>query len=130
VARLGPVRSQSQRRYVLLIEGDADTGQSLTTLLRSMGHEVELAVDGESARKIARSACPDMIVLDLDTACCDGWSLAKEFRLQLGLQLAPIVVISGRASKEDRHRSFEAGCDYHLSKPLDLGYLENLIASC
>lgn len=124
------MRSPSQRRYVLLVEGDADTGQSLTSLLRSMGHQVELAVDGDAARSIARSACPDMIVLDLDTASCDGWTLAKEFRLQLGLQLAPIVVISRRASKEDRHRSFEAGCDYHLAKPLDLGYLENLIATC
>jgi two-component system, OmpR family, response regulator len=115
------------RRRILLVEDSPDTGQSLMSVLRSMGHEVQLAIDGASARRAARSSPVDMIVLDILLPDCTGWELAREFRVEPGLAQAPIVAISGQGSAQDKRRSFDAGCDYHLVKPLNLRYLESLL---
>lgn len=119
--------TNTRRRRILLVEDSPDTAQSLMSLLRSMGHDVQLAVDGESARRAARNSHVDMVVLDILLPDCNGWDLAKEFRGHPGLEQAPILAISGRGSAEDKRRSFDAGCDYHLVKPLNLRYLENLL---
>jgi DNA-binding response OmpR family regulator len=121
-----PARSAVRR--ILLIEDKPDTAQSLLSLLRSMGHMVELAINGEAAREIARRSTVDMVLLDVLLPDCNGWDLAREFRGELGLQIAPIVALSDSASEADKRRSFDSGCDYHLVKPLNLQYLQNLIA--
>ena len=115
-------------RRILLIEDKPDTAQSLLSLLRSMGHTVELAINGEAAREIARRCQLDMVLLDVLLPDCNGWDLAREFRGELGLQIAPIVALSDSSSEADKRRSFDSGCDYHLVKPLNLQYLQNLIA--
>ena len=119
--------SSTRRRRILLVEDSPDTAQSLMSVLRSMGHDVHLAIDGASARRAARDSRVDMIMLDILLPDCSGWDLAREFRVQPGLELAPILAISGQSSAEDKRRSFDAGCDYHLSKPLNLRYLEDLL---
>lgn len=120
--------SKSVARRILLIEDKPDTAQSLLSLLRSMGHMVELAINGAAAREIARRSVVDMVLLDVLLPDCNGWDLAREFRGELGLQIAPIVALSDSASEADKRRSFDSGCDYHLVKPLNLQYLQNLIA--
>ena len=119
--------TNARRRRILLVEDSPDTAQSLMSVLRSMGHEVQLAIDGASARRAARDSRVDMILLDLLLPDCSGWDLAREFRVQPGLELAPILAISGQNSAEDKRRSFDAGCDYHLPKPLNLRYLQDLL---
>jgi DNA-binding response OmpR family regulator len=119
---------KSAARRILLIEDKPDTAQSLLSLLRNMGHLVELAINGEAAREIARRCAIDMVLLDVLLPDCNGWDLAREFRGELGLQIAPIVALSDSASEADKRRSFDSGCDYHLVKPLNLQYLQNLIA--
>ena len=121
-----PVKAAARR--ILLIEDKPDTAQSLLSLLRSMGHMVELAIDGAAAREIARRTAVDMVLLDVLLPDCNGWDLVREFRGELGLQIAPIVALSDSASEADKRRSFDSGCDYHLVKPLNLQYLQNLIA--
>lgn len=120
--------SKVAARRILLIEDKPDTAQSLLSLLRNMGHVVELAIDGAAAREIARRITVDMVLLDVLLPDCNGWDLAREFRGELGLQIAPIVALSDSASEADKRRSFDSGCDYHLVKPLNLQYLQNLIA--
>jgi two-component system CheB/CheR fusion protein len=112
-------------RRILIVEVNPDTAQSLTELLRSLGHEVELAMDGESARQAASRATPDMVILDVRLPDCDGWELAREIRSRH--QAAPIVSMS-EAGDRDKRRAFDAGCDYHLLKPLNLPYLQNLLS--
>ena len=121
-----PVKAAARR--ILLIEDKPDTAQSLLSLLRSMGHMVELAINGAAAREIARRSAVDMVLLDVLLPDCNGWDLVREFRGELGLQIAPIVALSDSASEADKRRSFDSGCDYHLVKPLNLQYLQNLIA--
>lgn len=122
------VPSKATARRILLIEDKPDTAQSLLSLLRSMGHQVELAINAEAAREIARRNEVDMVLLDVLLPDCNGWDLAREFRGELGLQIAPILALSDSASEADKRRSFDSGCDYHLVKPLNLQYLQNLIA--
>jgi DNA-binding response OmpR family regulator len=122
------VPSKATARRILLIEDKPDTAQTLLSLLRNMGHQVELAITGESAREIARRSTVDMVLLDVLLPDCNGWDLAREFRGVFGLQIEPILALCDSGSEADKRRSFDSGCDYHLVKPLNLQYLENLIA--
>lgn len=116
-------------RLILLVQGDADTGQSLSSMLSALGHEVRLAVDARRARKLASESSPDIVVMDAELPDGSGRELAREFRTRLGMLVAPIVMISRTASDADKRLSFDAGCDYHLTKPLDLRYLASLVSS-
>lgn len=120
------MKRPGKARRILVVEVNPDTAQSLTDLLRGMGHEVEVAVDGQSAREAASRATPDMILLEIRLPDCDGWDLAREIRSRH--QLAPIVSMSEAGGEHDKRRAFDAGCDYHLMKPLNLPYLQNLLS--
>jgi len=58
-----PSRDEKPRR-ILVIEGDVDTADLITSLLESVGYEVELATDGQYGLIVADSFQPDMILLD------------------------------------------------------------------
>ena len=57
----------------------------------------------------------------------DGYEVAKRIRSELGLGDALLVALSGYG--EDRHRRLarEAGFDRHITKPVDVTKLEELL---
>jgi DNA-binding response OmpR family regulator len=119
------MKTSGTPRRILLVEVNPDTAQSLTSLLRGLGYEVRVAMDAQSAREAAGAGALDMVLLDMGLPDGDGWNLAREIRSRH--QVAPIVSMSGAGSEHDKRRSFDAGCDYHLAKPLNLPYLQKLL---
>src|SRR5262245_64159712 len=65
---------------VLVVDDYPDTAESLSTLLRTDGHEVRTALDGGNALRIARDWPPDVVLLDLGLPGLSGWALAHRLR--------------------------------------------------
>jgi PAS domain S-box-containing protein len=113
---------------VLLIEDNADARQSLRTLLEYDGHRVEEAADGASGLARAETTRPDIVLVDIGLPSMDGYEVARRIRSRRGA--APILVaITGYGQAEDRRRSFEAGFDAHLTKPVSPDHLAHVLAS-
>src|SRR5262245_60876818 len=115
--------------HVLVVDDCADMVASLALLLRAWGHLPQGARDGPEALRLAAGCPPDVVLLDVAMPGMTGWELARRLRQLPGLGPAVLVAVSGYAQEHDRLRSLEAGCDLHLSKPLDLERLRLLLGA-
>jgi CheY-like chemotaxis protein len=57
-----------------------------------------------------------------------GDKVAKQIKLERGLEHVRIIAITGRAGDEDRRDALAAGCEDYRVKPLDPALLEELLA--
>jgi CheY-like chemotaxis protein len=95
--------------------------------LRVLGHEVEVAYDGESALEKARAFRPEVVLLDLGMPGMDGYEVARRLRASEAGSHLKLIAQTGWAQEEDRRRTREAGFDAHLAKPVDIGSLQAVL---
>jgi PAS domain S-box-containing protein len=112
---------------ILIVDDNKDLVQGLSRLLRMLGHEVQSAYDGPEGIEAARSYRPEVILLDIGLPSMDGYSVARALRIE-GFQDTLIIAISGYGQEGDRRRSLESGMDHHLTKPVDLKTITDLLA--
>ncbi len=124
--RARPARPAVSRR-VLVVDDNLDAAEMLQEVLAAHGHEVETAHDGASALLAAREFEPDVMLLDIGLPGIDGYEVARRLRLELDDKTPFMVAMTGYGHDEDRHRSRAAGIAVHLTKPFDLGLLEQII---
>ena len=116
-----------QKRRVLVVDDHLDTVQSMAMLLKSMGHEVQFAINGSAALRIARDFRPELVLLDFGLPDFNGDVVAKRMRSERGLEHIRIIAITGRSLDDDRQRALAAGCEEYHVKPLDHAVLEQLL---
>jgi len=121
-------RSDLVRFRILVVDDHHDSGESLATLLRLLGHEVRVAYDGPAALEAARTFNPQVGLLDIGMPGMDGVELARRLRRDLRLDGVLLVALTGYGRDEDRQRSAAAGFNAHLVKPVDVAALNALLA--
>src|SRR5437588_8204880 len=82
--------------------------------LEHAGFDVLVAADGNAALSSARSAKPDLIVLDLGLPGRDGLDVTRELRRTSNV---PIVMLTARSDEADRIVGLELGADDYVVKP-------------
>ncbi len=113
-------------RYVLVVDDNLDASLTLQLLLQSMGYRTAVAHDGPSALQIAKDSEPDAILLDIGLPGLDGLQVAE--RVTLEMARPPLMfAVSGYGQQSDREASIAAGFQEHLTKPLDIGKLVQLL---
>jgi PAS domain S-box-containing protein len=120
---------QVTKRKILVVDDNVDAAVSITALLKGWGHEVQTAYNGLAALEKARRFRPDVILLDIGLPGISGYEVAKTLRAEPAFQGVIIAALTGYGQDADRQRSWEAGFDYHLTKPPDPNILESLLAS-
>jgi PAS domain S-box-containing protein len=124
-----PVKvGQDEKPRILIVDDNRPLTFGLSRLLKALGHEVETAHDGPEGIEAARSYRPGVILLDIGLPNLDGYEVARRLRQEEGLGEALIIAISGYGQEEDRRRSREAGMDHHLTKPVDVRTITELIS--
>jgi DNA-binding response OmpR family regulator len=106
---------------LLLVEDELEIQGFLQRSLAEAGYEVEAAMDGKTAERLAVENIHDALIVDLGLPDQDGISLILRLR-QLGLS-APVLILSARRSVDDRVRGLEQGGDDYLTKPFALAEL-------
>src|SRR5712692_4549051 len=122
-----PEAVTANERRILVVDDDVDAAEALGELLRDYGHDVATAHDGPQALDHARLHRPDIVLLDISMPDINGYEVAKRMRCELGLGEALIVALSGHGEDRHRHLAREAGFDHHVTKPVDISTLEELL---
>lgn len=103
---------------ILLIEDEKLLADSIQTILKHKGFEVEIVYDGETGAQYAELGVYDLLILDVMMPKMDGYQVARQVRAKrLG---TPILMLTARSSLEDRITGLNAGADYYLTKPFDI----------
>jgi CheY-like chemotaxis protein len=114
---------------ILVVDDDMDSAWSLASLLQIGGHQTHTVHDGIEAVLAADDYRPDVVIMDIGLPGISGYEAARRIRLQPWGKAVLLIAMSGWAQDEDRRRSFEAGFDAHLVKPVDLDVLTNLLGA-
>ena len=101
---------------ILVVEDDPTLRLVLRDNLQSEGYDVDVAADGASAVKRARTTIPDLIVLDLTLPDHDGFELLPILR---ALGQVPIIVLTARAQRDEKLKGLTLGADDYITKPFD-----------
>lgn len=108
----------SGKKRILIIEDDSHIAEGLKLNLSLQGYDVDIAADGVSGLQKWKSEQPNLIVLDVMLPGMDGFSVLQSIRLED--ERLPILILSARASSEDRIIGLTHGVDDYLSKPFNL----------
>lgn len=112
---------------ILVVDDNRDSAETLSMLLELMGHEMNLAYDGEQALALAKEIKPDVVLLDIGLPKMDGYEVARQIRQEPWGSNPILVAITGWGQTEDKDLSRESGFDHHLVKPVDHDHLLKLI---
>ncbi len=102
---------------VLVVDDEPTLLQALTYNLRKEGYEVVTASDGVQALAVARSAKPDLIVLDVMLPGMSGVEVCRTLR---GETTVPILMLTARSDETDRVLGLDMGADDYIVKPVGL----------
>ena len=99
---------------VLVVDDAPEIVRLTRDYLEHAGFSVLTAGNGESALRLARTARPDLIVLDLGLPGRDGLDVTRELRRD---SQVPIVMLTARADESDKLVGLELGADDYVTKP-------------
>ncbi len=102
---------------MLVVDDEPDVLDLVTYNLGQAGFQTETASDGAEALRKARSATPDLILLDLMLPEMDGLEVCKLLRRDPKTSAIPIIMLTARASEIDRILGLELGATDYVSKP-------------
>ena len=102
---------------LLLIEDDAALRLTLARQLEADGYRVDQAKDGEEGLFVAREYPVDLVIVDLGLPKLNGLTIVQRLRGE-GSTL-PILILTARASWQDKVVGLEAGADDYLVKPFE-----------
>ena len=112
--------------HLLLAEDLPDNQLLITRLLKASGATVDVVDNGLAAIESASQTSYDLVLMDLQMPLLDGFGATLELR-RLGLTI-PIVALTAHALREERDKCLAAGCDDHLTKPVNPQLLIRTVA--
>lgn len=118
---------QASARHILVADDDPDAAESLAILLELDGYRSSYATDGATALQLFEQTHPDVVLLDIGMPRCSGHDVARRIRALAAEKRVLLIAVTGWARDSDRARSYAAGFDHHLSKPVDYDELASLL---
>ncbi|WP_027351302.1 response regulator [Halotalea alkalilenta] len=105
------------RPHILVIDDEFPIRRFLRISLSSQEFEVTEASTGAEGVALAGSRAPDLILLDLGLPDLDGFEVLSALRQWSSV---PVVVISARATEEEKVRLLDAGANDYVTKPFGI----------
>jgi len=104
---------------VLVVDDEEPIRLLCRVNLEAEGMAVLEAPDGISGLECARSAHPDVVLLDVMMPGLDGWQVAERLLADEATASIPIVFLTARAELRDRARGIELGGIDYVTKPFN-----------
>jgi len=108
---------------ILVVDDDQAASGAVQEILRHAGAEVSAVASAEEARRAVAEVRPQLIVCDIAMPGENGYSFIRNLRQLHSEAQVPAIALTALAGEEDRRRSFAAGFQEHLSKPVDIDRL-------
>ena len=113
---------------ILLVEDNKVNQRVAAAMLKKLGHDVDLAENGEEALRNIQLQKYNAVFMDCQMPVLDGWEATRQIR-KLGpeYEALPIIALTANALTGDREVCLEAGMSDYLSKPVKKQELADVI---
>ena len=106
-------------RPTLLIVDDTPANLALLSDILKASYRTKVAVDGETALRIARSPTPpDLILLDIMMPGMDGYEVCRQLKADPATRDIPVIFITAMGEEEDETRGLALGAVDYVTKPI------------
>lgn len=95
-----------------------------------MGHEVSVAYTGTAAPELVTEGTPELVFLDIGLPDMDGFELVGRMRQVPAMLTSTAVALTGYGQPADQERALRAGFDRHITKPMSLESLMEVLGDC
>ena len=117
-----PPEPKTAHVQILLAEDNPDNQLLIKAFLKQSDCEVTVAENGAIAVELFRNGTYDLVLMDIQMPVMDGYAATRRIReleTELDRASTPILALTAHAMKEAAEESARAGCDGHLSKPIN-----------
>ena len=104
---------------ILVVDDQRTNAEIVAGLLRNLGYEVEIALEGASALERVREMPIELVISDIMMPGMDGYQLCRRLRADPATALLPVVLITSLDPQVERVTGIEAGADDFLSRPVN-----------
>lgn len=113
-------REKEHQEYRVLIVDD--TKENIDILVEGLKEEYKLSValNGEGALRVASTAPPDLILLDIMMPEMDGYEVCRRLKDDPRTRRIPILFLSALTDATDKAKGFEAGGADYITKPFEM----------
>ena len=121
--------ADSERRFRILLAEDSEINASIIySHLTDLGHNVDVATDGNTALYAMHKHHYDIVFMDLHMPNLDGIEATRKWRsIEPSKTKLPVIAITAKATSEDKHACMEAGMDGFLTKPVTANQLAEVL---
>lgn len=112
---------------VLVVEDDDDSRYVMRLELEQLGYLVSEADNGMKAVEIALREYPDIILMDLTLPEMDGLEATSRIRADENMRDVAIIAVTAHSESDWREEAKASGFDAYVTKPIDGGWLSELI---
>jgi PleD family two-component response regulator len=104
---------------ILCVDDEPSISGLIRHILKTAGHEVEIAESGPQALDSVRQREPDLILLDRSMPGMDGIDVCRALKANPFLSRIPILMLTALSSIDLKIEGFDAGADDFLGKPFE-----------
>src|SRR3954453_9417291 len=120
--------SSTHRARILMVDDHHGTSIAMKRLLSGLGYDVRIANSVQSALSVADLEPFDVLISDIGLPDGTGLDLMRELKSRSGSnQSVKAIALSGFGMEDDVRKSLAAGFREHLTKPVNLQKLQELI---
>lgn len=113
-----PVAGQTAENILLIIDDNADIRAFIRSIFET-DYRILEAIDGLDGLEQATACTPDLIICDLMMPRLDGFGFCRAVKTQEATSHIPVVMLTAKATVEDRIEGFDLGADDYLTKPFN-----------
>ena len=107
---------RGRQATVLVIDDDSTVHDLMTRMLSKEGFSILSAFNGLDGLGLAKSSCPDVVVLDVMMSGMDGWKVLEELKRDVTLASVPVIMLT---MLDDDGAALERGAVLQLNKPIN-----------
>jgi two-component system cell cycle response regulator len=111
---------------VLIVDDNESFRRLNAEFIKMDGHEVLTARNGRETIDLVRQEHPDILLLDIMMPGIDGYEICRSIKSDPDTQETMVVMITALPPSE-RFKSYQAGADEHITKPIQSRQLRDLV---
>lgn len=105
---------------ILIVDDTPENLQVLSATLSERGYKVRGVINGKMAVRAARSAPPDLILLDIRMPDSNGYQVCEELKADAQTSKIPVIFISALDEVLDKVKAFQVGGEDYITKPFQV----------
>ncbi len=131
IVDLAEFRSFQKETYkptILVVDDEEIMRNALKRILESSDYKVITTEDAMGLTKHLESSHFDLILLDVNLPWVSGIELCGMLKSHSAMKHIPVVLLSGRRTREEVEISFAAGCDDFIAKPFEVDTILTVVS--